>query len=423
MPCLRCRVTAYAFAVLLVGSAVSAPAARAADAIFLPLGFPAGGSFSRAHAVSGDGNVVVGESHTASGNTHPIRWKLEGVIDLGTLRGDGYSAVARATSYDGSVIVGSSDNDFVTQPYLVIPPYGPTGAPLHIDVTEAFRWEADNMAGLGVPEEEACSIGCMCCWMEPGASDAVDLSEDAAVVLVNSDFYGAARANRWFDGGLTQIDAGGFDASGVALSGDGLVAVGLRLLDPPEGWRASWSPGGDPYPEVALPGVPSDVSTDGEVVFGYVGAIGDEIGYRWKSGGSTNIAGGIPTAASGDGRAAVGQSAGRASVWDRTNGWRDLEATLISLYSLDAELAGWQLIEATGISDAGTTIAGYGTNPGGDTEAWALKVPSSFFSRELGIIPAMSAGRLFGFGLALLMVAAWQLRGLALSRTIPKQLR
>jgi probable HAF family extracellular repeat protein len=408
----QCRVIVCAFAFLFFGSALSAPAAHAADATFIPLGFPAGGSFSKAHGVSGDGNVAVGESHTASGNTHPIRWQVGSIRDFGTLRGDGYSAVARAMSYDGGVVVGSSDNEFVTQPYLVIPPYGPTGSPLHIDVTEAFRWEADDMAGLGVPEEEACSIGCMCCWSEPGESDAVDLSEDGAVALVNTGFYGTSRANRWFDGGLTQIDAGGADAFGVALSGEGLVAVGVRLLDPPEGWLASWSPGGDPYPEVTLPGIPSDVSTDGEVVFGYIGAIGDQLGYRWTSGGSTNIPGGIPTATSGDGHAAVGQSAGLASVWDRTNGWRDLEATLISLYSLDSELAGWQLIEATGISDDATTIVGYGTNPGGDTEAWAVALPPNFFPAELAIIPAMSTNRLLAFGLALLMVAAWQLHGL-----------
>jgi hypothetical protein len=184
------------------------------------------------------------------------------------------------------------------------------------------------------------------------------------------------------------------------------------LLDPPDGWLVSWSPGGDPNPALTLPGTPSDVSTDGEVVFGTIGPVGDELGYRWTSGGSTNLPGGIPAATSGDGHAAVGQSAGLASVWDSANGWRDLEATLIDLYSLDSELAGWQLIEATGISDDATTIVGYGTNPGGDTEAWALAVPPDFFPGAFAKLPAMSANRLLASGLVLLMIAAWQLRRL-----------
>ena len=85
---------------------------------------------------------------------------------------------------------------------------------------------------------------------------------------------------------------------------------------------------------------------------------------------------------------------------------------MISKYSLDAELAGWQQIEATGNSDDATEIVGYGTNPGGDTEAWAVAVPSDFFPAAPQAVPAMSTSRLFALVLALLTVATWQLGGL-----------
>jgi hypothetical protein len=40
-----------------------------------------------------------------------------------------------------------------------------------------------------------------------------------------------------------------------------------------------------------------------------------------------------------------------------------------------ANLGGWQLISATGISNDGLTIVGNGTNPDGMPEAWVARIP------------------------------------------------
>ncbi len=55
-------------------------------------------------------------------------------------------------------------------------------------------------------------------------------------------------------------------------------------------------------------------------------------------------------------------------LWDEQRGMRDLADVLQLDYGLD--LAGWNLGQATAISDDGTTIIGNGTNPDGDSEAW-----------------------------------------------------
>jgi hypothetical protein len=48
------------------------------------------------------------------------------------------------------------------------------------------------------------------------------------------------------------------------------------------------------------------------------------------------------------------------------------------LVNLGANLTGWTLTEATGISDDGQVIVGWGTNPSGDQEAWRAEVPRCY---------------------------------------------
>ncbi|TWT99539.1 hypothetical protein Pla108_04820 [Botrimarina colliarenosi] len=55
-------------------------------------------------------------------------------------------------------------------------------------------------------------------------------------------------------------------------------------------------------------------------------------------------------------------------IWDEARGMRELADVLRLDYGLD--LSGWQLDEATGISDDGTTIIGNGRNSNGQIEAW-----------------------------------------------------
>lgn len=72
---------------------------------------------SGAEAVNSDGSVVVGwlaEPYSISGWSHAMRWTAaEGMKDIGRLTGD-RNAMAYATNYDGSVVVGSSYYDYMT---------------------------------------------------------------------------------------------------------------------------------------------------------------------------------------------------------------------------------------------------------------------------------------------------------------------
>jgi uncharacterized membrane protein len=64
-----------------------------------------------------------------------------------------------------------------------------------------------------------------------------------------------------------------------------------------------------------------------------------------------------------------------ATIWDATHGTRLLQDVLVDEYGLGAELEGWTLTTARGISYDGTVIAGYGTNSDGNIEAWVAIIP------------------------------------------------
>ena len=87
-----------------------------------------------------------------------------------------------------------------------------------------------------------------------------------------------------------------------------------------------------------------------------------------------------------DGSVVVGESDG-AFIWTPTGGIQSLQ---VLLTNLGLDLTGWELSKATGISADGRTIAGHGTNPDGNTEAW------------IAVIPEPSTALLLGLGLAAL---------------------
>src|SRR5205814_1854459 len=69
-----------------------------------------------------------------------------------------------------------------------------------------------------------------------------------------------------------------------------------------------------------------------------------------------------------DGSVIVGQIGfQRAYVWDDAHGLRDLQDLLAAQ---GADLTGWTLERAFGVSGDGRTIVGDGKNPSGNSEAW-----------------------------------------------------
>jgi hypothetical protein len=168
-----------------------------------------------------------------------------------------------------------------------------------------------------------------------------------------------------------------------AISADGNV-VGGMVRDPdnsfPEGYV--WFEDEDVFTFIDE-GSPNQVyglSAGGATA---VGEIGGEA-YSWTLPGGLarlgDLAGGSFSSAaldaSADGSVIVGWGStelGReAFVWDAANGMRHLGDLLASR---GADVTGWELSEAEAISDDGRTLAGWGINPQGSTEAWVATLP------------------------------------------------
>lgn len=278
--------------------------AQAAELSYLDM--LSGGSYAGAHAVSSNGQVVVGEAKDgAAGNgSRAVLWTRNGVRSLGALAGDDYSA-ALAVSGDGRTAVGISVIELV--------PFAPLGR-----VAEAFIWtESGGMRGLGT--------------LNGGrGSEATGVSADGRIVVGTSadgSVGGDLRAFRWTaSDGMQSLGTlnGGFRSEAQGISADGRVIVG----DATDGADFDYNRA---FRWTQLDGIQSlgalngglfssarAVSADGSVVVGYSadGAARDEFrAFRWTAtdgmqslgtlnGGSESLAYGV----SGDGRVVVGSS-------------------------------------------------------------------------------------------------------------------
>ena len=172
---------------------------------------PGGESWSSAHAISGDGLVVVGEAASVDGR-EAFRWTLaDGMESIGELPGGLYGATATAVSADGSVIAGGS----FSADSLHTQFQGPH--------TEAFRWTRETgMVALGFIEEG---------WDAP-ESGVRDMTPDGRVLVG----YSSSRRNsvgrfveafRWTpESEMQPVSDYEDNAYANAISDDGAVVVG-----------------------------------------------------------------------------------------------------------------------------------------------------------------------------------------------------
>lgn len=355
---------------LLLGSAGSLSVHGAS---FFGLGdLPDGATASYAHAVSGDGTTVVGQSASASG-LEAIRWTVQGgIVGLGDLAGGIYESSALDVSYDGSVIVGFAN----------IPSFIPTTPPQGGQT--AFRWVNGTMTDIEPPSF---------------TSTAFAVSADGSIVAgtryqaTNEPFF-AFRAGV----NIGRTGRGPVFESAKSLSADGLIAVGVgsffSALNPEAvGWIPNADPKGYASGLGALPqsssSVAEAISADGTTIVGHSsGPYGTEAtiftpglphGIGDLPGGSlSSRAYGV----SGDGRIIVGEasadSGAEAFVWSEAGGMRSLKDLLMTS---GVDVAGWSLYRAEDISDDGRVIVGVGVNPMGQPEGWVVMIPepSSWF--------------------------------------------
>lgn len=152
-----------------------------------------------------------------------------------------------------------------------------------------------------------------------------------------------------------------------------------HLWDELRGLRALGSlPGGDAS-------TAQGISSSGRIVVGEStsGRTGDGEAFRWHPDLGMHaldpiVDGGFASRAfaSSDGNEVVGiygpAGAERAFLWTPRLGRVDLQNHLATDYGLAPQLLGWDLTVATQISANGRIIAGVGTNPNGDNEAWVV---------------------------------------------------
>jgi probable HAF family extracellular repeat protein len=171
------------------------------------LGDLPGGDFrSEAWGVSADGDVVVGNSHSADGNTsEAFRWTSGGgMVGLGDFPDGDFYSEATGVSADGNVVVGFGKHTLY--------------------VTEAFRWTAAiGMVGLGdLPGSDFRSL-------------AYGVSGDGDVVVGSSNSANGGEAFRWTADsgmvGLGDLPGGGFTSKATDASYDGAVVVGIGNTD------------------------------------------------------------------------------------------------------------------------------------------------------------------------------------------------
>jgi len=346
-----------------------------------------GGIFSSsAYGVSGDGSVVVGRSKSASG-TEAFRWVADGgMIGLGDLEGGSFFGGSTDVSGDGAVVVGFSKS-----------------SPGHDDNKgeEAFLWtKADGMAGLS-------TLGGGHLW-----SCAYGVNADGSVVVGWSGLeYGVEgrEAFRWRANGgmvgLGDLDGGDFYSWASDVSADGSVVVGASKSasgeDAREAFRWTADDGMVGLGRLEGSSEAYAVSADGSVVVGASGTDSRQEAFRWTEESGIVGLGDLPgsgfwstaSAVSADGSVVVGHSesasgGNEAFIWDEENGMRSLKYVLTNDYGLD--LDGWRLQSATGISDDGRTIVGYGFHPDnlGNPEAWIATVPepATLFLLGLGAV-------------------------------------
>ncbi len=358
---------------LLATVAVFACASIPAQAgpIFQGLGFLSWADSSRPYhtrPLSSDGSVVVGMSFNSGYNSREaFRWtQATGMVGLGYLPG-GIHSIAAGVSADGSTIAGISE-------------------PSDMNSTNFVWTQATGMVDLGRPP----GVGQNYCY---------GLSADGSVMVGNDD----SAAWRWTQStGYVPLGTlpGGGPVIAYAVSGDGSIVVGQSNNEAYRWTQATGMVGLGVPPGYAYSRI-QGISLDGSVLAGSVfdASWSTSNAALWTQAAGWVLLGTLPGwdnsswagCASADGSLLGGAASlagvSRAVLWTADGSMLDLEDVLARE---GVTLTGWTLNGVMGISDDGTVVVGYGTNPSGQTEAFIAKIgvpePASLSLVGLGLL-------------------------------------
>ena len=283
-----------------------------------PIGFIGRTDFniSRAHSISADGRVIIGESSSPDG-AKPFRWtRFGGFVPLEAPSDPIEFVSPYGISGDGSVIVG-----------LAI---------LKSNEEKAFRWT--QFGGYQLLDDPT---------LENRLAAANLVSDNGQIVVGRIGIGPRTRTFRWtaVSGAVLITDSTDNTPANRAfdISGDGSTIVGwFGQIGETSPFRWTQEEG-----IVSLGGLPGQrergvafaTSFDGSVIVGVTNAGSDSAAF----------------------------------IWDAVNGMRTV---LSVLPEEDAALfEGWSLHSAQLISADGRTIAGVGTNPDGIQDIWVVRLP------------------------------------------------
>jgi len=326
----------------------------------LGLGPEANSIQSNAAHLSADGSTVTGGYSVTNGGSHAYRWNA--CTGMGRIQ-PASQGTQLSNAYDvsgnGTVITGA-------------------------ELADAFRWtEAGGMMPLGLVNAVGTTV-----------------SDDGTLILgygrLNGPYSPIQAWSKTGSGPVTPFDFPDY----LAISGisrDNTIVVGGG--GPAYRWTASTGavqlPDLDPVNNPDSSGA-WDISADGLVIVGTsIASDGTTHLVKWTGAnnaitdlGMIGTSAGSVYATNADGSFIVGMaqrtvnggSSAYAFIWDATNGVRDLQQVLTNTYGLGTQLTGWQLTDATGISDDGNVIVGDGNSPNsgtGYTEAWRATLYST----------------------------------------------
>jgi probable HAF family extracellular repeat protein len=276
------------------------------------------GRFAQAHAVSGDGTVVVGQGDPDGGGDGAFRWTQAGGMVRLTMPPGWYGSSAEGVSADGSVVAGLASN-------------------VQDGGGRAFRW---TNAGVGGGTVEI--LGTLPTTCDPSYAESVGgISADGSVIAGDSTIDSAScngHAFRWISDGLgggTIEDLGvlpyqyASQSVSYGLSANGAVVVGQGDTDDyPQAFRWTSATGMQDIGlaltgSISHPSFASGANADGSVVVGYY----DSVAFHDD----------------------------RPLLWTTALGSVDLQEHLASL---GVDTTEWSLQFAQGVSADGLTIVG-----------------------------------------------------------------
>ena len=357
-----------------------------AQATFRGLGYlPGGLTYSEGHSLSADGLTAGGGSKMTGGIPGTLgayAWTAElGMTPL--FPPPGPNSVAAAISADGSVLAGWADYGS----------FSPLGA-------QGFFWTSATGAVLIGDLPTNPGTGLRSFVRAISAAGNILAGDGTSAQGIEAFIY--RRDTQQFTP-LGSLSTAAFGSWSYDITPDGSVVVGGSYAATNQlqafRWSAATGMVGLPYLQAA-PGVTpwsqaEAISANGAVIVGQCRSNASANALeacKWTKSGVQGI-GDLPGGAfqsyaygvSADGSIIVGRatiegipgpfgggSAPRAFIWDSANGIRDLQAVLIAA---GAELTGWSLHEARGISADGTALTGTGISSAGQFEAWYATLP------------------------------------------------